>query len=96
MERSDVPNSNFIETKKTFSKRKRKESTKQAKKVLLRGKKKKKLNETLLNSQPMRLCLMTCNDKMAHVNRKATKKISKKELIFASPSLEMRQVLQAL
>ena len=39
---------------------------------------------------------MIRDDKMAHVNCEAVKKISKKELIFASLLLEMRQVLQAL
>ena len=41
IEGSNVPNSNLIEMRKTFSKHKHKESTKQAKKVLLREKKKK-------------------------------------------------------
>ena len=95
-ERSDVPNSNSIETRKTFFKRKRKESTKQARRVLPKGRKKKMLDKTSLNSQLMRLRLMTCNDNMAHVNCEAAKKISKKESIFASPLLEMCQVLQAL
>ena len=49
-EGSDMPNSNFIETRKTSFKHKRKESTKQAKKILLRGKKKKKLDRILLDS----------------------------------------------
>ena len=40
IERNNMPNSNPIKTRKTFSKHKRKKSTKQAKKVLLRGKKK--------------------------------------------------------
>ena len=44
----------------------------------------------------MRLCLMTCNDKIAYVNCETTKKISKKELIFAFLLLEMCQVLQTL
>ena len=49
-EESNVPNSNPIKTKKTFSKRKRNESTKQAKKVLPKRKKKKKLNKISLDS----------------------------------------------
>ena len=63
IEKSDVPDSNPIKTKKTFSKRKRKESTKQAKKILSKKREKKKLDETLLDSQSMRLCLVTHNDK---------------------------------
>ena len=47
---SNMPNSNPIKTRKISSKRKRKKSIKQAKKVLLRGKKKKKLDKTLLDS----------------------------------------------
>ena len=39
---------------------------------------------------------MTHDDKIAYVNCEAAKKISKKELIFASPSLKMHQVFQAL
>ena len=95
-ERSNVPDSDPIETRRTFSKHKRKESTKQVKKVLLKRRKKKKLDETSLDSQPMRLYFMTRDNKMAHVNREAAKKISKKESIFASLSLKMRQILQAL
>ena len=44
----------------------------------------------------MKLRLITRNDKMAHVNHETAKKISKKGLIFASLSLDMHQVLQAL
>ena len=91
-----MPNSNLIETRRTSSKRKHKESTKQAKRVLSKKRKKKKLDETSLDSQLMRLRLMTRNDKMAHVNYEAAKKISKKELTFASLLLKMYQVLQAL
>ena len=91
-----MSNSNPIETRKTFFKRKRKESTKQAKRVLRKKKEKKKLNKILLDSQPIKLCLMTCNDKMAYIDRKAAKKIFKKKLIFASLLLEMHQILQAL
>ena len=39
---------------------------------------------------------MTHSDKITHVNYEAVKKISKKELIFASLLLKMRQVLQTL
>ena len=95
-EKSDMPDSDPIKIRKTFSKRKRKESTKQAKKVLPKGKKKKKLDEILLDSQPIKLRLITCDDKMAHVNREIAKNIFKKESTFASPSLKMHQVLQAL
>ena len=95
-ERSNMPNNNLIETRKTSSKHKHKESTKQIKRILPKKREKKKLDETSLDSQPMRLYLMTCDDKMAHVNCEAAKKISEKESIFASLLLEMRQVLQAL
>ena len=96
LEGSNVPDNDPIKTRKTFSKCKRKESTKQAKRALPKKRKNKKLDETSLDSQPIRLRLMICNDKMAHVNCKAAKKIFKKKSIFASPLLEMRQVLQAL
>ena len=96
LEKSNVPNSNPIKTRKTFFKCKCKESTKQAKRVFPKGKKKKKLDETSLDSQPIKFCLMTCNDKMAHVNREAAKKISKKESTFASLLLKICQVFQAL
>ena len=96
LEKSNVPNSNPIKTRKTFFKRKCKESTKQAKRVFPKKKKKKKLNETSLDSQPMKFCLMTCNDKMAHVNCEAAKKISKKESTFVSLLLKMRQIFQTL
>ena len=96
LEKSNVPNSNPIEIRKTSSKCKRKESTKQAKRVLPKGRKKKKLDETLFNSQSIRLRLMTRNDKMAHIDCEAAKKIFEKESIFASPLLKIRQVLQAL
>ena len=91
-----MPNSNPIKTRKTSFKCKRKESTKQAKRVLLKKRKKKKLDETSLDSQSMRLCLMTCNDKIAHVDCEAAKKIFEKELIFAFLLLKMCQVLQIL
>ena len=50
----------------------------------------------LLDSQPIKLHLMTCNNKKAYVNYETAKKISKKELIFASLSFKMRQILQTL
>ena len=95
-EGSNVPNSVSIKMRRTFSKHKRKESTKQAKRILLKGKKKKKLDKTSLDSQPIRLCLVTHDDKNAYINHEAAKKIFKKESIFASLLLEMHQVLQAL
>ena len=95
-EKSNMPNSNFIKIRKTSFKRKRKESTKQAKRVLPREKKKKKLDKISLDSQLMRLHLVTNNDKKAHINCEAVKKIPKKELIFASLLFEMHQILQAL
>ena len=88
-EGSNVLNSNLIKTRKAFSKRKRKKSTKQAKRVLPKKRKKKKLDETSLDSQPIRLHFMTHNDKMAHINRETVKKISKKELTFVSPLLKI-------
>ena len=78
MEESNMPNSNLIEMRKISSKRKHKKSTMQAKKVLPRGKKKKKLNKTSLDLKPIGLCLVTHNDKKAHVDCEAVKKISKK------------------
>ena len=60
------------------------------------SKRKKKLDEISLDSQPIRLRLMTRNDKIAYVNCKTVKKISKKNSIFASLLLEMCQILQAL
>lgn len=89
-------NSNPIKTRKISSKRKRKKSIKQAKKVLSRGKKKKKLDKTLLDSQLIRLYLVTHNDEKAHVDCETAKKIFKKESIFAFLLLKMRQVFQAL
>ena len=77
VEKNNVPNSNPIKTRRTFSKCKRKKSIKQAKKVLPREKEKKKLNKILLDSQSMRLCLVTHNDKKTHVNCEAAKKISR-------------------
>ena len=67
-----MPDSNPIKTRKTSSKRKRKESTKQAKRVLLKGRKKKKLDKISLDSQPMRLRFMTHSDKITHVNYEAS------------------------
>ena len=96
LEKSDMPNNNPIKIKKTSSKCKRKKSTKQAKRVLPKGRKKKKLDKTLLDSQSIKLCFMTCNDKIAHIDCKAAKKISEKESIFAFPLLKMRQILQTL
>ena len=96
VERSDVPNSNPIKIKKTSSKRKHKESTKQTKRVLPKKRKKKKLDKISLDSQPMRLCLITHNDKKVYINCETAKKISKKDSIFASLLLEMHQILQAL
>ena len=96
LEGSDVSDSNPIKMRRTFSKHKHKESTNQAKRVLSKGRKKKKLDKISLDSQPMRLHLMTHNNKMAYINCEAVKKIFKKESTFASPSLKMRQVFQAL
>ena len=95
-EENNVPNSNPIKTRKTFSKCKCKKSTMQAKRVLSKRKKEKKLDEISLDSQPIRLRLMTRNSKIAHVDCEAAKKIFEKESIFAFPLLEIRQVLQAL
>ena len=78
LEESNMPDSNPIKTRKTFSKRKHKESTKQVKRVLSKGRKKKKLDETSLDSQSMKLCFITCDDKMAHINCKAAKKSPKR------------------
>ena len=95
-EENNVPNSNPIKMRKTSSKCKCKKSAKQAKRVLPKRRKEKKLDETSLDSQPIKLRLMTCDSKMAYVDCETAKKIFEKESIFAFPLLEIRQVLQAL
>lgn len=92
---NDMPDSDSTVSRRTSSRQKRRESIKEIKKNLPR-RKMKKLDETLLESKPMRLHLVKSDDEKAQVNREAANKIPEKESLFASPTLEMRQLLQAL